>query len=208
MTFLKQHKITGLVSVNDWPKYTEEEPETYTQEELDQFFAACTEMETLWFEFFHKTAMREQEVMHCSWSDVNFERSVVHVRENKEHGFKPKAYKGREIPIPSKLLGLLKEWKAKSDKTCGLIFPTTGCRPKNDFLDVCKAVAKRAGLNPETFWLHKFRATRATQLLQGGMDIKSVQRILGHSDLASTMRYLGVQRTDVLQRQVEAMDAI
>ena len=31
MTFLKQHKITtGLVSVNDWPKYTEEEPECHT----------------------------------------------------------------------------------------------------------------------------------------------------------------------------------
>jgi integrase len=151
--------------------------------------------------------MREQEVMHVSWSDIDFKRSVVIVRENQRFGFKPKAYKGREIPIPRTLVDLLEAWKAKSDKTCGLVFPTAGCRPKMNFLDECKQIAKRAGLNPERFWLHKFRATRATQLLQGGMDVKSVMKILGHTDIQSTMRYLGVQRTDVLQRQVEEIDA-
>ena len=92
---------------------------------------------------------------------------------------------------------LLKAWKEKSDATCGLVFPTTGCKPKQNFLDECKAIAKRAELNKEEFYLHKFRATRATRLLQGGMDIKSVQQMLGHNDLESTMRYLGAQRTDV-----------
>ena len=73
----------------------------------------------------------------------------------------------------------------KSDATCGLVFPTTGCKPKQNFLDECKAIAKRAELNKEEFYLHKFRATRATRLLQGGMDIKSVQQMLGHNDLES-----------------------
>jgi integrase len=147
--------------------------------------------------------MREQEVMHASWTDIDFENKTATVRENKQFGFKPKAYKGRLIPLTSELIDLLKAWKDKSDSTCGLIFPTRGCNPKMDFLDVCKAIAKRAGLTD--FYLHKFRATRATHLLQDGMDVKSVQRILGHTDLQSTMRYLGVQRGDVLQAQVEKM---
>ena len=205
MTFLKQQKITGLIGKGDWPRFTEEEPECYTQEELDKFFAACTETETVWFEFFNKTAMREQEVMHVSWSDIDFERSVVTVRENKRFDWKPKAYKGRFIPIDKDLLRLLKVWKEKSDKTCGLVFPTAGCKPKQDFLDECKAIAKRAELTD--FYLHKFRATRATLWLQAGIDIKSVQQMLGHSDLASTMRYLGAQRMDVLQGQIEKMNA-
>jgi integrase/recombinase XerD len=206
MTFLKQQKITGLIGKGDWPKFTEEEPECYTQEELYKFFAKCTETETVWFEFFNKTAMREQEVMHVSWSDIDFERSIVTVRENKRFGFKPKAYKGRVIPIDKDLLGLLKTWKEKSDQTCGLIFPTTGCKPKQDFLDECKAIAKRAGLTD--FYLHKFRATRATLWLQAGIDIKSVQQMLGHTDLESTMRYLGAQRVDLLQAQIEKMNAM
>jgi integrase/recombinase XerD len=208
MSFLKQQKVTGLIGKNDWPTFTEEEVETYTQDELDKFFAACTETENVWFEFFYRTAMREQEVMHVSWSDIDFERSAITVRENKRFGWKPKAYKGRSISIPASLVTLLRAWKEKSDATCGLVFPTTGCKPKQNFLDECKAIAKRAELNKGEFYLHKFRATRATRLLQGGMDIKSVQQMLGHNDLESTMRYLGAQRTDVLQAQIEQIDSL
>jgi hypothetical protein len=39
---------------------------------------------------------------------------------------------------------------------------------KLDFLDCLKAVAERAELNPEDFWLHKFRATFATRCLWAG----------------------------------------
>jgi len=38
--------------------------------------------------------MREQEVMHVSWSDIDFERSVVTVRENKRFEWKPKGVQG------------------------------------------------------------------------------------------------------------------
>jgi hypothetical protein len=47
-------------------------------------------------------------------------------------------------------------------KTCGLVFPTSGCNPKQNFLDDLKACAERAKLKKEDFWLHKFRATFAT----------------------------------------------
>lgn len=47
----------------------------------------------------------------------------------------------------------------EANKTCSLVFPTSGCNPKLDFLDCLKAVAERAGLEQENFWLHKFRAT-------------------------------------------------
>ena len=79
------------------------------------------------------------------------------VRYKPEYGFSLKNNREREIPIPTKLVASLKAWKAKSDKTCGLVFPTAGCRPKMNFLDDLKAAAERAKLSPEKFWLHKFR---------------------------------------------------
>jgi integrase len=86
------------------------------------------------------TGMREQEVMHCSWSDINLSRGTVTVRYKPEYGFSPKNYKEREIPIPAKLVTSLKGEKEERDKTCGLVFPTAGCRPKLDFLDTLKTV--------------------------------------------------------------------
>jgi len=112
MTFLKAHGIRGLVGKNDWPRYVEEEPEIYEREELNRLFAACDAQEQRWYEFFLMTGMREQEVMHCSWEDINLTRSTVTVRYKPEYGFSPKNYREREIPIPQKLVKKLKAAKA------------------------------------------------------------------------------------------------
>jgi integrase/recombinase XerD len=203
MSFLKAQGIRGLVGKNDWPRFVEEEPEIYEKKDLQKFFAACNAEERLWFEFFLMTGMREQEVMYTYWKDIKFTASVVRVSHKPDRGWTPKAYKEREIPVPGKLTRALKKLHAKSKRECPLVFPTSGCKPKNDFLDCCKTIAKRAGLNCgqcdgckgkstwcENWFLHKFRATFATWHLWKGVDIRTVQNWLGHSDMESTMRYL------------------
>jgi integrase/recombinase XerD len=151
MTFLKANGIRGLAGKNDWPRYMEEEPEIYEPEELDKLLAACDAEERLWYEFFLMTGMREQEVMYTYWSDVTLAHATVRVSHKPDRGWTPKAYKEREIPIPAKLVKSLKAWKAEGDKTCGLVFPTVGCKPKLDFLDCLKAVAERGKLDQDNF---------------------------------------------------------
>jgi integrase/recombinase XerD len=207
MSFLKANGIRGLVKKNDWPRYTEEEPEVYEQAELDKLFEVCDAEERLWFEFFLMTGMREQEVMYTYWSDVNLTASTVRVTHKLDRGWTPKAYKEREIPIPSKLAKSLRAWKPKADKTCGLVFPTAGCKPKLDFLDCLKAVAERAKLEQDSFWLHKFRATFATRCLWAGVDLRTVQQWLGHSDMESTMRYLKPSRSQHVRNKVNEIFA-
>jgi integrase/recombinase XerD len=207
MSFLKAHGIRGLVGKNDWPRFTEEEPEIYEQEELDKLFGKCDAEERLWYEFFLMTGMREQEVMYTYWSDVNLAASTVRVTHKPDRAWTPKAYKEREIPIPSKLVKSLKAWKTKADKTCSLVFPTAGCKPKLDFLDGLKAVAERAKLDKDNFWLHKFRATFATWSLWAGVDLRTVQQWLGHSDMESTMRYLKPSRSQHMRDKVNEIFA-
>jgi integrase/recombinase XerD len=148
------------------------------------------------------TGEREQEVMYTYWSDINFKASTVRVSHKRDRGWTPKAYKEREIPIPAKLATSLKARKARADKTCTLVFPTAGCNVKMNFLDDLKAVAERAELNPEDFWLHKFRATFATRCLWAGVDLRTVQQWLGHSDMESTMRYLKPSRSQQVREKV------
>jgi integrase/recombinase XerD len=202
MSFLKANGIRGLAGKNDWPRYTEEEPEIYDQDELDTLFKACDDQERLWFEFFLMTGMREQEVMHTYWSDVNFRHATVRVSHKPNRGWTPKAYKEREIPIPSNLAESLGAWKKKAKKGCDLVFPTAGCNPKLNFLDDLKAVAERAKLDKDNFWLHKFRATFATRCLWAGVDLRTVQQWLGHSDMESTMRYLKPARNEAVREKV------
>ena len=206
MTFLKAQGVRGLVGKNDRPRYVVQEPEVYDREELDTLLAAGGADERLWLEFFLMTGMREQEVMYCYWSDVNLSARTVRVTHKPDRGWTPKAYREREIPIAEKLADSLKAYKARRpDKACPLLFPTAGCKPKLDFLDCLKAVAERAKLDPDNFWLHKFRATFATWSLWAGVDLRTVQQWLGHTDMESTMRYLKPSRS---QQVREKMDTI
>lgn len=85
VSFLKAQGVCHLVRKNYWPRFVEEEPEIYEKEELEALLAACDADERLWFEFFLMTGMREQEVMHTYWSDVNFRASTVRVSHKYGH---------------------------------------------------------------------------------------------------------------------------
>src|SRR5205085_2207737 len=125
------------------------------------------------------------------------------VSHKPDRNWTPKEYKEPEIPIPTKLVKNLKTLKAKSNRGCPLVFPTTGCNPKLDFLDRLKAIAERAELDSDNFWLPKFRSTFATRCLWAGVDLRTVQQWLGHSDMESTMRYLKPARSQKVQGEGE-----
>ena len=83
-----------------------------------------------------------------------------------------------------------------------LSLSNTRCNQKLDFLDCLKTVAERAKLDEDNSWLHKFRATFATRCLWAGVDLRTVQQWLGHSDMESTMRYLKPSRSQQVRDKV------
>ena len=203
MTFLKKLKVKPEVSSHDWPQYTEEEPEMYEQDVLDKFFAACDADELLLFEFFQQSGMREQEVIYATDRSLDFSNSTVSVKHNPTFNWTPKMYKERTIPVPAALMAKLKRMLVERGKG-GLLFPTKNGLPKFDFLDMAKAIAKRAELSQDQVWLHKFRSTFATRSLWAGVDLRTVQAWLGHKELESTLRYLKPNRNQVRDK-VEAI---
>ena len=202
VVFLRHQGITGLVKKGDWPDYEEGIPEIYEQEERDAFFSACTPAQLVLFHFFLMTGMREQEVMHTFWSDVNFSQGTITVSAKPQYGWTAKAYKSREIPVPQSLIAMLASIKPENAK--GLLFPNLAGNPHEEFLKQCKAIAERAGLDPEEFYLHRWRATFATMHLRAGVDIRTVQLWMGHSDLESTIRYLKPAQGAAVQAKVNA----
>ena len=85
----------------------------------------------------------------------------------------------------TKLLRELKELVRREKLGCG---HCEGCKTGESTDTGCKE-----------WTLHKFRRTYATRLLRSGLDLSTVQKLMGHSDLASTMRYLSPAESDGLQ---------
>lgn len=82
MTFLKDNDIRAIVKAADWPKFVEEEPEVYEQEDLAKLHSVSGAEERLWWNFFLMTGFREQEVMYCFWRNVNFNNGSIAVQWN------------------------------------------------------------------------------------------------------------------------------
>ena len=92
------------------------------------------------------------------------------------------------MPIPVKLIDLL---KAHTRRPAAIwCFPSPTGNREYHMLDHCKAVAKRAGLDPAKFDLKTFRSTFASRTLRTGFDVRTVQHWMGHKSLETTMRYL------------------
>jgi integrase len=182
VTFLRHFKIKEVTLKI---KYVEQKVRAYRPDELKALFAAADPEEWLLFQFFLCTGAREQEVEFAEWRDVDFVDGLFTVKAKAE--WTPKDYEERELPLPDFLLATLKQRMlgTKGD----LIFPTKKGKPNGHMLRKLKTLAKRAGVTGEVK-LHKFRKSYATLQHRAGLDARTIQKRLGHSDLATTLAYL------------------
>ena len=102
--------------------------------------------------------------------------------QNRQYAFLPKDWEERTVPFSKELAEILK---------------------KHSRTDLCKAVAKRAGLDETEWHLHRFRDTAATRWLRAGIDVRTVQEWLGHESLATTQKYL--EPSKETEKQLEDM---
>lgn len=222
ISFLKANGIRGLVTKKDWPKYTQKDVEVYEAAELVRLFGQCDDAQRLRYQFFLSSAGREQEVVFTAWPDLDVRNGLWHVKAKPDHGFKPKDYEERTVPLPDELVQQLKR-RRKHDPNGYFVFSNAQGKPDGHMLRTLKEIALAAGLNCghcknaegltckrhpvcERWYLHKFRATTATNWLQNGVDIKTVQSWLGHSDMESTLRYLkaAAARAPIVRDKVNA----
>jgi len=223
---LKQHGKKKLLNAADWPSFVETVRPIYEDSELEKLFKACTSDEEIRFKFYLMSGFRDAEGRFVTWRDVDFKHMAVRVTAKPQWGFQPKNWEEREVPVPQKLIALLRTFRPKDAGPDQPLFPSTTGRPDGAMLEKLKAVAHRAKLNCGhcvvkhklddgtikinrcaegpycTRWfLHKFRHTYATRHLQDGIDIRTLQQWMGHRDIASTMVYLkGVRNSDVQAR--------
>ena len=170
--------------------------EIYPPDELKAIFSVMTDEEFLRYETFLKSGLRKQEVMHIEEDDavIDFapdaqEKRKIRVERKKQYGFIPKNGKSRSVPIPRDLAERLLAWK-QTQRPTKLLFGTRTGEPDRHMLEKLRSIAKRAGLDPSHFWLHKFRATYAVGRLRAGVDVETVREWLGLKDTESLKAYL------------------
>lgn len=142
-------------------------------------------------ELLYATGLRVSELVGMQLSDLHFEHGFVRVLG--------KGSKERLVPVGRSALQSLKEYLelARPKLTAkrlseALFLSRRGAKmSRQQFFLLLKDYAKQAGIKKEIS-PHKLRHSFATHLLSGGADLRSVQVMLGHSDLATTQVYTHV----------------
>jgi integrase/recombinase XerD len=136
----------------------------------------------------YSCGLRRIEVCRLKVSDIDSQRMMLRIT----HG---KGGVDRDVPLSPRLLETLREyWRWLRPKT--YLFPGTENGWRTDKPITAKMVwaavnlaAKRAGITKHVS-PHLLRHSYATHQLEAGMDLKTLQVLLGHEDLATTSRYL------------------
>lgn len=138
------------------------------------------------FSTFIFTGLRKQELLNLKYTDIDTDNFTIFVRQGKGN-------KDRIVPMSYTLAQSLKRYqdeRKRLNKTNPEFF--SSLRGNVGFTDnglkkLVDQVRKSSGVS---FTVHKLRHTFATLMLEGGCDIYSLSKMMGHSDIKTTTIYL------------------
>ena len=163
------------------------------------------------YAFLLQTGLRTGEMIGLKWSDIDFEKRILHVSRTMEYRYsvgewrigETKTKNGcRDIPLTTEAIEILKRQKKKVQelKTVKMEFSDfvflsrKGEPTKNSAYDT-KLMYYCDKVGMQRFSMHTLRHTFATRCIEAGMRPKTLQMILGHSNIGITMN-LYVHVTD------------
>lgn len=171
------------------PKREKKLPDVLSKEEVNQIInAAKTRKSRLIIEMLYYTGMRVSELITLKKDDINL--------ANREIIVEGKGNKQRKIVLPSKLVNELEEWLKEFNGE--YIFSKDKQLTARNIQKILTNIRKKLNIKKK-ITPHKLRHSFATHLLESGLDIRTIQVLLGHENLSTTQVYTHI--TDELYKK-------
>ena len=177
------------------PRLGEKLPRTLSEREVEMLTgAAVRPRDKLIIDLFYATGMRISELAALKVEDVDFESGWVRVFG--------KGSKERFVPLGKPALRLLEGYIRSQKLNPGSFVFSTGKRrgrmTRQGIWKIVKRCARAAGIGDKVK-PHTLRHTFATHLLENGADLRSIQELLGHSNIDTTQIYTHINRKNMKQ---------
>ncbi len=142
------------------------------------------------------TGMRKGEILNLKWSQIDMENKTIALTDTKNN-------EARIVPINQTLNRLLVELSQGSNGE--YVFSHGNGHPRKDVRTGFNASLEKAGIRD--FRFHDLRHTFGSHMVMQGVDLKTVQQIMGHKDIKMTMRYAHLAPRHV-QETVQKLDSL
>lgn len=186
-----------------YPKRRQRVPEPLTRAEVEQLLSGVYRIKhRVAILLAYSAGLRVSELCGLQVSDIDSKQMRIRVRDGKRG-------RDRYTLLSARVLAVLRDYYRSQRPAPPFLFPSRSPgRPMatKDFGRVVRRAARRSGL-AKAVSPHVLRHSFATQLLDDGCDLVTLQHLLGHSSLRSTMRYVHAS-TARLERVVNPADRI
>ncbi len=188
---LEVNPLVGLAKLRE----TQSQPRWLTSEEIDALMTKAPDRLKVILITFLNTGLRKGELIRLEWKDVDLNGAFITVRHKGEVTTKSK--KERTVDLNTTVVDALRihrqKMKSRFGKLPQHVFVTgLGSPMKNNLYRDIRLVFKDAGI--EGAKIHSLRHTFGSQAVMAGMDLVTLQKLMGHSDIKTTMIYAHVDR--------------
>lgn len=202
--FLRYGRLLGIIErdysgILEGPKVWQRLPSVCNKEQVFKLLNAPSEDEPFYFrdkallELLYACGIRASEIANLKLKDINLDIGYLRCfgKGNKERVVPLGRTAGAAI---AEYLKELRPKLCKPDSKDYLLLSRTGrALGRIEVWRIVKKYASRAGM-PQALTVHTLRHCFATHLLSGGADLRSVQEMLGHVDIATTQIYTHVDQ--------------
>lgn len=183
------HKTLGRPALLDGipcPKEPKRLPVILSREEVARFLAASVHLKSrVMLTLAYAAGLRVSEIVALRVEDIDSQRMLIRVRQAK-------GQKDRYVMLSPRLLELLRAYWKRTRPQQYLFTARTG-KPLviRTVIVICQRTLRRSGLKKRVT-IHTLRHTFATHLMESGVDLRTIQVLLGHRNLKTTAIYTAV----------------
>lgn len=203
-SFYKFLMIEGVCKKNFWvevnnPIKLRKMPDILKIEEVNKFLESIPTSKRLeirdraMFEILYSCGLRVSEIINLKMQNIDFDEELLR--------FKGKGNKERIVPVGKKSVSFLRKYlehgrdEIKKERRTDFVFINRSAKKltRQGFWKILKKYARKVNIN-KNMYPHIFRHSFATHMIQRGADLRTVQELLGHSDISTTEIYTNLDK--------------
>ncbi len=175
------------------PKRNKKLPIVLSVDEIQRMFDVCeNKKHRVILALLYSCSLRVSELINLKWEHIDRSRMIINI-------IQAKGKKDRQVGLNEPLIKLLTEYYNQY-KSKGYVLNGQNDSPQyseRSVGEVVKQLAVKAGICNKRVYTHLMRHTSATHMVESGIDINLIQKLLGHSNVKTTNVYLHISHNHI-----------
>lgn len=188
-----------------YPKSDKKLPIVLSVYEIQKMFNVCDNLKhKVILSLLYSCGLRVSELINLKWKHIDRSRMIINIIQAKGN-------KDRQVMLSPDLIPLLEkyyfEYKPKEYVLNGQFTEKELRYSERSVGEVIKQLANKANICNKKVYTHLIRHTSATHLLESGIDISVIQKILGHSNIKTTQIYTHISH-NIISKTISPLSVI